>query len=132
MANKISIDDLSKAIGKSVEVYSQKTSKKIRKATKKATRKFTALTRERAPRSKKEKKKHFADSITSTVEESVSGGSKGIWYVKDPDYRLTHLLEHGHQLRNGGRVEGTHFVQKSLDEITDDYLKDLEEAVKDD
>lgn len=128
MANKISIDDLSKAIRKSVEVYSKETSKKIHKATKKTMRKFVKISREKAPKDTGS----FSTHISSTIEQNIFGDSKGIWYVKDPDYRLTHLLEHGHQLRNGGRVEGTHFVQKSLDEITDDYLKDLEEAVKDD
>ena len=36
----------------------------------------------------------------------TSSKSSGVVIYNKTDYQLTHLLEHGHQKANGGRVEG--------------------------
>lgn len=74
--------------------------------------------------------KHYRDSIkgkkTSEDDRSVSY----TWYVDGPDYRLSHLLENGHAKKNGGRVEGTHFIKNASDPILEQYLKAVEEVIR--
>ena len=48
-----------------------------------------------------------------------------MWYVKGSDYRLSHLLNNGHALRDGGRVAGTNFITKA-EQVA---VKDFEDGV---
>lgn len=139
MKDKISIDDLSQEISERLSVYQSDTAKKVYTATAKTMKRFVKLTKKRAPRQKiraKSKSKRqpgtFAKAIRSTVDDNGIAGAKGTWYVGGDEYRLTHLLVNGHQLRQGGRAEGDSFLSDSFDEIADVYIKSLEEAVKGD
>lgn len=137
--DKISIDDLADAIGERLTVYQSETAHKVLNVTKKTMRRFVKITKQTAPRQTVNPKRKrtlragtFARAIRSTVEDNGITGSKGIWYVGGDEYRLTHLIVNGHQLRQGGRTKGNPFLDNSLDEISEEYIKGLEEAVKND
>ena len=60
----------------------------------------------------------YAKHISSRIAYKSATGYVEEWYVKEPEYRLTHLLEKGHALHQGGRAKGSYFLSKaSADEI---------------
>lgn len=46
------------------------------------------------------------------------------------DYQLTHLLEHGHVKKNGGRVEGFAHIRPAEERAVNNFLDKIEQAVK--
>ena len=129
MANEIvQIDDLNNAIKNALEDYNESIVTELKKNTAKAMKDLVANTKSTAPVGKRTK--HYRDSITSkTLNESQFGITK-LWYVKGSDYRLSHLLNNGHALRDGGRYPGTNFIGKAVDNILPWYLNAIEEAIK--
>ena len=139
MKDKIAVKDIAEAIGTRLNTYRSETAQHVFTVTKSSIRQLVKLTRQRAPRQRyvgSRKATHrsgtFARAIRSTVEDNGIIGAKGIWYVKAPEYRLTHLLVHGHQLRQGGRARGSDFLETSVDEVTEEFIKGLKEASKGD
>jgi DNA-directed RNA polymerase specialized sigma54-like protein len=126
--DKITIDDLADAIGERLTVYQSETARKVLKVTKNTMKRFVKITKQTAPR----RTGKFAKAIRSTVEDNGITGSKGIWYVGGKEYPLTHLLVNGHQLRQGGRTKGDPFLENALESVADEYIKGIEEAVKND
>lgn len=124
----ISINQLSEAISRELTLYSDNVVDGIKKEAEKHIKRLVKETKATAPVGNREK--HYRDSISSKKKSENSRGVKHVWYVKGNDYRLSHLLEDGHALKNGGRVEGTHFIQKATDPILEDYIKAVEEVVK--
>ena len=137
--DKITIDDLADAINERMTVYQSDTARKVLKVTKNTMKRFVKITKQTAPRQTADPKRKgtlragtFARAIRSTVEDNGITGSKGIWYVGGKEYRLTHLLVNGHQLRQGGRTKGDPFLENALESVADEYIKEIEEAVKND
>ena len=128
MSTIISVDQLSDAVKKELTLYSKNVIDGVKKQAKKSMDQLVKDTKATAPVGRRSK--HYKDSIkgkkTSENDRSVSY----TWYVDGPDYRLSHLLENGHALRTGGRVEGTHFIKNASDPILEQYIKEIEEVCK--
>jgi hypothetical protein len=76
------------------------------------------------------RRRHFRNSITYIRQDTGRSTPRCIWHVKGADYRLTHLLTHGHQARDGSRVQGNPFLQNACDKIFPELEKKIEEAIK--
>lgn len=124
----IKIDDLNQAIKGVLEDYNEGVVAGLKKEIKRSTNELVQKTKETAPVGNRSK--HYRDNITSkTINETRSSLTKA-WYVRGSDYRLTHLLNDGHALRDGGRYPGTKFLEKAVNLIVTRYISRVEEVLK--
>lgn len=124
MANKVSIGGLADAVAKELKLYDNHVVEGIRKQVDKSMRQLVQETKGTAPVG--HRKKHYRDSISSKVTNQSLRAYEKTWYVRGSDYRLSHLLNNGHALRDGGRYPGTQFITKASVSV----IKDYEEAIK--
>ncbi len=127
MAN-IEIGGLGDAISRELTIYSREVTEIVKNEAKSHMKDLVKETKKTAPVGNRQK--HYRDSIASQKLSENDRGASYLWYVKGSDYRLSHLLENGHALRNGGRTEGTHFISNATDPILADYVAKVEEAIR--
>ena len=128
----LKVEELDTAIVDMLTNYKAEVSDKVYKAGHKAIKDLERKTIDTAPIGKRRKPGyHFRESIASKSERDRLGNSVHTWYVKAPNYRLTHLLVHGHLKRNGvGRTKPDPFLVNALEEVLPKYEEDVERAVK--
>ena len=127
MSKAIKAEDLSSAIADELKIYSKGIREQVDEEARKSAEELVVKTKATAPVGKR--RKHYKNSISMKEIRTVRT-STYVWYVKGPDYRLSHLLEKGHALRNGGRVEGTHFIKNAAGPIIRDYEEKVKEIIK--
>ena len=125
MAN-IQLGSLADAINEELGLYHDEVVKKVNVAGANAIKKLVKLTRASAP----VETGSFKRNIVWTPVETTTGVRKYVWYVKAPDYRLTHLLVHGHATVDGGRTAGNPFLQNALNTVLPEYEREVEEAIR--
>lgn len=125
----VDASQLSEALGEVLNDYGMAVVKGTKEEAKLAIDKLVKDTKATAPVGHR-RNHHYKSSITSKKEWESAVGVGYLWYVKGSDYRLSHLLEHGHALRQGGRVNGTGFIKKASDAVIEEYLKNIEEVLK--
>lgn len=123
----IKVGELAEAIADSLTIYGDDVTRQIKKLTQKKMNELVRLTKKTAPVGKR--KSHYKDAITSRKENESYRSVTYLWYVKAPEYRLSHLLEHGHATRNGGRTKAFGFIGKANDKIQKEYEKEVEEVI---
>ena len=127
MSNTIKPEDLGKAIAEQLTIYHENVVDRVNVASQSAAESLVEKTKTTAPKMTGSYRRHIA---WTEVETSKLKGNTYAWYVKAPDYRLTHLLVHGHLKKNGGRTRSDPFLQNAYDAVLSDYERDVEEAVK--
>ena len=131
MADKrVDLDALAAAIAMTLEEYHEKVDVDVYRAGSKAIKELEARTVDTAPIGNRAR---FREHIASRSSKDRLHRSEHLWYVKKPEYRLTHLLVHGHRIANTGRKTKPHpFLANALNKVLKKYEKDVEEAVKGD
>ena len=129
-SNRVALEDLGDAIAERLTVYGKDVQDRVNKAGRKAIKEVERKTRDTAPFNAQAYHQHYADQIATQTEKTRTGDERHTWYAKGKAGRLTHLLAHGHETRDGGRTQGDPFLQNALDDVLPEYEKDVEEAAK--
>ena len=125
MAN-ISVDQLAAEIAKGLADYSQDVVEKVNVSSDKVGKAAVKQLKQTSPK----RYGKYAKSWTMKTEPEVGQPHKRIVHVKAPHYRLTHLLEHGHAKKGGGRVEGKPHIRPAEEQVMKEFVAEVEEAIK--
>ena len=127
MAN-VDIDRVSNAIRTQLNTYSRTITTRIGEAAELTVKEMVKRTKKRP--TTKYSRGHYARAIASQVGENSIHAQSRIWYVKSPHYRVTHLINNGHALRNGGRYSGDKHVTRAAEQAMADFETRVREVIE--
>ena len=123
---KIKIDQLAAEIAKGLAEYSQDVVEKVNVSSEKVGKEAVKQLKQTSPK----KTGKYAKSWTMSTEKAIGQPDLRIIHVKAPHYRLAHLLEYGHAKVGGGRVEGRPHIRPAEEMVIEEFVKEVEEAIK--
>ena len=125
MGKKVSVDALADAVMEGIQAYGELTNEKVKKAVRKAGR----TVREQINKTAPERTGAYAKSWSvKNMKETTH--SLTVTVHSRNRYQLTHLLEHGHAKRNGGRVAARPHIAAAEQVGEKIMTKEIESALR--
>ena len=121
----IKIDDLAREVMKGLDEYADVTTEQVKKAVRKAGNTVRREIQENAP-------KNTGDYAKSWAVKKVRESSHTLEVVVHSKnrYQLTHLLEFGHCLRNGGRTRAVPHIAPAEEKGIEQLEKMIERDIR--
>ena len=117
----IKVDELAGEIVLAIQAYTEDVSEAIDHAARDTAKAMAKDLRETSPKDTGE----YAKGWTHRKE---APGSYRVYNKKKP--QLTHLLEHGHAKRGGGRVEGRPHIKPAEDRYVPEFEKKVQQILE--
>ena len=127
-------NDLGTQMEQVLTSYNASVNEKIAEVTRESMKQLVKETKATAPKGRRKgqyRKQITADYSSLNRHANRMAGLKlsATWYVKAPDYRLTHLLVKGHATKDGGRTSANPFLQNAVDRVLPEYEQKVQEAL---
>ncbi len=128
-------EELNTQLERVLTIYSEDINEKLREVTRESMKQLVKETKATAPRGRR--KGQYRRHITADYK-NLKGSVRGIqgqdisatWYVRAPEYRLTHLLVYGHLKRNGvDRTKASPFLHNARDKVVQEYEQKVQEVL---
>ncbi|MEH6942954.1 HK97 gp10 family phage protein [Bacillus sp. JJ722] len=127
--NYTDVSDLADAIANELSRYNKEITEGIKEKVDKTMERLVENTKKDAPVGRRKGK--YKKAISSRVVFDGPLHRTQQWYVKAPHYRLAHLLNNGHALRDGGRYEGDGHITKNEEKAIEEIERGVEEVIRD-
>lgn len=132
--NRIRPDEIGQEVTRILDIYSRDVQDGVADITEENTRLLVKLTKKTAPIGGRngQYKKNITGNFRDIRQAKTLRKRKvqGIWYVKAPDYRLTHLLVYGHATRDGDRTTPNPFLQNAVDVVIPKFEQEMEALLR--
>lgn len=122
------INNLSDAISKELTSYSKEVTIGVKKVTDKVANNMVKNTKRDAKVGRRKGK--YKKSISSKTLYENNHKKIKVWYVKDPEHRLAHLLNNGHAKKGGGFVQGDNHITKNEEIAIEELERGIEDVIK--
>ncbi len=114
------IEDLSREISQALKDYTEEVTEGLEEAKEAAAKNAVKKLKQRSP-------KDTGDYARGWRAKKMGRA----WVVHNAtDYQLTHLLEHGHAKRGGGRVAGIPHIGPVEEEAIQEYVQKSEKVIR--
>ena len=128
MSNKISISDLNDSIFKVLNEYKENIDEEVKETADKIAKEAKEDLISNSPRSKKERGQKYYKGWA--IKKKINKKGKyvlAIW--NKTNYRLTHLLEFGHNLKNGEKAKAIPHIRKVEEKMSKEFEEKLKKKI---
>lgn len=129
MSNKISIYDLNDSIFKVLSEYKENIDEEVKETANKIAKEAKEDLINDSPRSKKERNQKYYKGWA--IKKKINKNGKYVLAVwNKTNYRLTHLLEFGHNVKNGGKVKAVPHIRKVEEKMSKEFEEELKKKIR--